>query len=153
MKAGKFKNPQIVNPVKLDAFDQMQEFCGACHQSFDAVMLLADRGGIHNIRFQPYRMFNSPGHLINDRRMSCVACHDPHEKMEREPSYYDSKCLACHVSKPGEARTEARMASACPVSRQQCVSCHMPKVEVPDFHFKFTDHWIRIVRPGDRVPN
>jgi hypothetical protein len=28
----------------------------------------------------------------------------------------------------------------------------MPKVELPEMHFKFTDHWIRIARPGDPVP-
>lgn len=153
VKAKKFKDLQIFNPKKLDAFDQMQEFCGACHQSFDAVMLMPGLGGINNLRFQPYRMFNSKGHLINDRRISCVACHDPHEKLKHETAYYDSKCLACHLATPNEVKTEARRAAACPVSKQQCVTCHMPKVEVPDLHFKFTDHWIRIVKPDNSVPN
>ena len=152
VKAKSFKDLQIFNPRKLDAFDQTQEFCGACHQSFDAVMLLPDRGGINNLRFQPYRIFKSRGHLINDRRMSCVACHDPHDKLQQEATYYDSKCLACHVASPKEVKTKARMASACPVSKRQCVTCHMPKVEVPDLHFKFTDHWIRIVEPNNPVP-
>ena len=153
VKAGNYKDLQIFNPKSLDAFDQMQEFCGACHQSFDTVMLLPDRGGINNVRFQPYRMFNSRAHFINDHRLSCVACHDPHGEMVRETAYYDSRCFACHLSSPGEASTKTRSASACPVSKQQCVTCHMPKVEVPDMHFKFTDHWIRIARPNDRVPN
>jgi hypothetical protein len=153
VKAGNYKDLQIFNPRGLDAFDQMQEFCGACHQSFDTVMLLPDRGGINNFRFQPYRMFNSRAHFINDPRLSCVACHDPHGEMVRETPYYDSKCFACHLSSPGEASTKTRAASACPVSKQQCVTCHMPKVEVPDMHFKFTDHWIRIARPNERVPN
>jgi hypothetical protein len=146
------KDLQIFNPARLDAFDQMQEFCGACHQSFDAVMLLPDQGGINNVRFQPYRMFKSRGHFINDHRISCTACHDPHDKSRHEAEYYDSKCFACHVSDRKEARTEARMAGACPVGKRECVTCHMPKVEVPDMHFKFTDHWIRIVKPGSPVP-
>jgi hypothetical protein len=29
----------------------------------------------------------------------------------------------------------------------------MPKVELPGSHFKFTDHRIRIVRPGEQFPN
>jgi hypothetical protein len=153
VKARRFKDLQIFNPKNLDAFDQTQEFCGACHQSFDTVMLLPDRGGINNLRFQPYRMANSPGHFINDRRLSCVACHDPHEKLEHQAAYYDAKCLACHLSSREEVKTEARSASACPVSKQQCVTCHMPKVEVPDLHFKFTDHWIRIGKPDNSVPN
>jgi len=146
------KELHIFNPKRLDALDQMQEFCGACHMSFDQVMLLEDRGGLNNVRFQPYRIANSRGHLINDSRMSCVACHDPHREMVREASYYDEKCLACHVASPKEPRTELRQASGCPVSKQQCVTCHMPKVDVPDLNHKFTDHWIRIVRPGDPVP-
>jgi len=28
----------------------------------------------------------------------------------------------------------------------------MPKVEIPGSHFKFTDHRIRIVRPGEPYP-
>jgi len=146
-RAGNLKDLGIFNPGTLDAFDQMQEFCGACHQSFDTVMLLPDQGGINNIRFQPYRMFKSQSHFINDSRISCVACHDPHGKLEREPAFYDAKCLACHLSKPTEARTQARAAAACPVSTQLCVTCHMPKVELPEMHFKFTDHWIRISKP------
>jgi hypothetical protein len=153
VRARNYKDLQIFNPESMDPLDQMQEFCGACHQSFDSVVLLPDRGGIKNVRFQPYRMLNSRGHLLNDRRMGCVACHDPHDKSGHEPSYYDSKCFACHLSSPKEVKTESRNAAACPVSKQQCVTCHMPKVEVPDLHFKFTDHWIRIARPGDPVPN
>jgi hypothetical protein len=29
----------------------------------------------------------------------------------------------------------------------------MPKVEIPGAHFKFTDHRIRIARPGEPYPN
>jgi hypothetical protein len=29
----------------------------------------------------------------------------------------------------------------------------MPQVEIPGSHFKFTDHRIRIARPGDPYPN
>jgi hypothetical protein len=97
-------------------------------------------------------MFNSRGHNTNDSRLSCVACHDPHDNLEHEVTFYDSKCLACHLSSPKEIKTEARMAAACPVSTRQCVTCHMPKVELPDMHANFTDHWIRVVKPGAPVP-
>lgn len=152
VKSRSYKDPQIFNPKKLDALEQMQDYCGACHQSFETVMLLPERGGINNLRFQPYRMANSRGHFINDRRISCVACHDPHQKLEHEATYYDAKCLACHLANNKEIKTEERKASACSVSNQQCITCHMPKVEVSGLHFKFTDHWIRIVKPNDKVP-
>jgi len=151
-RAKDLRDPQIFNPAGLDALELSQEFCGACHQSFDTVMSLAEQGGTANIRFQPYRIFNSPGHLVNDRRMSCTACHDPHDQLQHDEAYYDSKCLACHLSTAKEQKTEARSAPACPVSTRQCASCHMPKVELPEMHYKFTDHWIRIVKPGAAVP-
>jgi formate-dependent nitrite reductase cytochrome c552 subunit len=36
------------------------------------------------------------------------------------------------------------------VATKYCVSCHMPKLEVPEMHHEFTDHKIRIVKPGDQ---
>jgi hypothetical protein len=150
VKAG--LKPQIFNPGKLDANDLSQEFCGSCHRSFETVMLMPKQDGINNVRFQPYRMFNSRGHNQGDPRMSCVACHNPHEKLERNAEYYDSKCLTCHLSTAKEARSDSRSAPACPVNTKQCVTCHMPKVEVPEMHFKFTDHWIRVAKPNAPVP-
>jgi hypothetical protein len=147
-----FKRLQIYNPSELDTFELSQEFCGSCHQSFDTVMSLAGQGGAANIRFQPYRIFNSRAHLINDRRLSCVACHNPHQQLERDASFYDAKCLACHLSTAKEVKTRERSAAACPVSTKGCVTCHMPKVELPAMHYQFTDHWIRIVKAGEPAP-
>lgn len=152
VKARKFKELQIFNPGKMDADELTQEFCGSCHRSFDQVMVMPRQAGFNNIRFQPYRIFNSRGHK-GDPRINCVACHDPHDKLERDAAFYDSKCLACHLAGSGDAKTPRRSAAACPVSKQQCAKCHMPKVELPEMHFMFTDHWIRIVKPNDPVPN
>jgi hypothetical protein len=152
VKAKKVKELQIFNPGNLDPLGLTQEFCGACHQSFEAVMLMPDQGGANNIRFQPYRIFNSKGHNSRDSRISCIACHNPHENVRHDVAFYDSKCLACHLSKSKEAATQARKAPACPVSDRQCSVCHMPHLELPGVHAKFTDHWIRVVRPGEPVP-
>ena len=151
IKAGN-KNLQIFNPAKLDADELSQEFCGACHVGFEKALLMPKQGGMNNLRYQPYRIFNSRGHS-GDARVSCVACHDPHDKLAEDPALYDSKCLACHLTTRGQAKTTARSATACPVSKQQCTTCHMPKIELPGGHAKFTDHWIRIVKAGQAVPN
>jgi hypothetical protein len=29
----------------------------------------------------------------------------------------------------------------------------MPKIEIKAAHFKFTDHYIRVVKPGEKFPN
>ena len=66
----------------------------------------------------------------------------------RSSSFYDPKCLACHATEHVTAVKPGR--KSCPVERQNCVTCHMPKVELPGAHYKFTDHWIRKVS-GDAV--
>jgi hypothetical protein len=146
------RNVKVFNPAKLDADELSQEFCGACHVSFEKALLMPKQGGAINLRYQPYRIFNSRGHN-GDSRISCVACHDPHDKLAEETAFYDSKCFACHLTTRDQVKTAARSAAACPVSKKQCTTCHMPKIDLPGAHGKFTDHWIRIVKPGEATPN
>jgi len=152
MKEKQVDEPQIFNPGGLGAFDLSQSFCGTCHTSFEQAMLQPGQSGINNIRFQPYRMFNSRGHNTNDPRVSCLACHNPHEKLQQDAAFYDAKCLACHLTTAKETKTEQRSADPCPVSTKNCASCHMPKVELPGMHAAFTDHWIRIAKPNEPTP-
>lgn len=154
MKTGNFKEKGIANLRALSTEEQ-SNFCGACHRTWDQVMLLPGRGGIDNVRFQPYRLTNSRCYDTEDRRISCTACHNPHEELKRVPAAYDSKCMACHVANSSSLKTaqaSTRPASPCPVETKNCVTCHMQKIELPGAHFKFTDHHIRVVRPNDRVP-
>ncbi len=135
----------------MDSDDLVQEFCGACHRGFEQVLSLPGQDGINNIRYQPYRIFNSPGHK-GDERISCVACHNPHDRLERDEAFYDAKCVACHRTKIEDVKIGRRSAPACPVSKTQCVSCHMQKVELPGAHATFTDHWIRVVKADQPIP-
>ncbi|MEJ7617815.1 MAG: multiheme c-type cytochrome [Pyrinomonadaceae bacterium] len=158
MRAGNFKEKQLTNLRTLNTEDQLN-FCGACHRTWEQVMLLPNRGGIDNVRFQPYRLTNSACYDTEDRRISCTACHDPHEEVRREPAFYDAKCTSCHSQSATVASNRAaasghaqRRAPSCPTGKQQCVTCHMPKVEVPGAHFKFTDHQIRVVKPNSPHP-
>lgn len=152
MKAKHVDEPQIFNPRALDGNELSQSFCGTCHTSFEQAMLLPGQSGINNIRFQPYRMFNSRGHNTNDPRVSCLACHNPHEHLQKDAAYYDQKCLACHLTTAKDTKTERRSAPFCPVSTKNCTTCHMPKVELAGMHAQFTDHWIRIAKPNEPVP-
>jgi hypothetical protein len=151
MRAHNAGDLQIFEPEKLESDELTQEFCGACHRGFEQVMGLPGQDGINNIRYQPYRIFNSAGHK-GDARISCVACHNPHDRLERDESFYDAKCLACHLTKTDKARTIERSAPPCPVSNTRCVSCHMPKIDLPGAHAVFTDHWIRVAKAGQQVP-
>ena len=133
----------IVNPRRLGAADSV-DFCGACHATFWDVKL-ADERGIAALRSQPYRLQSSRCWSEGDARVTCVACHDPHQPLVRETSSYDARCLSCHVA-AGATKTDAHPGRACKVQTANCASCHMPKYEVPGMHFKFTDHLIRVVR-------
>jgi hypothetical protein len=123
------------------------DFCGACHATFWDVKL-ADERGIAALRSQPFRLQSSRcwSHAgAGDARLTCVACHDPHQPLVREPSAYDAKCLSCHVT-AGTTPTASHPERACKVGTENCSSCHMPKYQVPGMHFQFTDHLIRVVR-------
>ncbi|MEJ7709961.1 MAG: multiheme c-type cytochrome [Pyrinomonadaceae bacterium] len=169
MKVGNLAEKSIFNPAKLSGDELTQEFCAACHRSAEDVALMPDQAGINNVRFQPYRIFGSPCYA-DDKRISCTACHDPHQELKRDISSYDSKCMACHISKAilpktqfikaatlpaalsDENATPVATAPPCPVETANCASCHMPKVDLPGSHTKFTDHRIRVVKPGDAFP-
>jgi Cytochrome c3 len=83
-------DPFIFNPKTLDPDRLSQEFCGACHRGVDTVAMMPDLGGISNVRFQPYRLYNSRGHDPKDARLACTACHDPHSV---HPSTLRELCL------------------------------------------------------------
>jgi hypothetical protein len=124
--------------------EQTSAFCGQCHRTWEEI---AGSGqmGVVNVRFQPYRLTNSKCYDTDDSRISCLACHNPHQEIDRTAAHYDAKCQACHDGgKPS--------AVACKVAKSNCVTCHMPKVEIPGSHHQFFDHEIRIVKANE-YPN
>ncbi len=138
----------ILNPGRFDTEGQTQ-FCGSCHRTWAQVELMRVRG-VDGVRFQPYRIFSSKCYDFDDRRIACSTCHNPHEEVRPDPAFYDAKCLACHRRSDNPATTGPRPCRASP--RSNCAGCHMPKYEIPGSHFQFTDHQIRVVRPGDLNP-
>jgi nitrate reductase cytochrome c-type subunit len=125
--------------------EETANFCGQCHRTW-AEIAAQPNPGIADIRFQPYRLTGSKCYDPDDARISCLACHNPHHDFDNPQKVnFDPKCLACHGGgKPG--------AKACPVSKDKCVSCHMPRIDLPGAHYKFTDHRIRIVKPNEPFP-
>jgi hypothetical protein len=157
VKAGNLKDKRIFNPGTLDT-EELSNFCGSCHRTWEQVVLMqqfmrrsSKELGVNSVRFQPYRLTNSPCYSVNDKRISCTACHDPHENRQKALPSYDSNCTACHTRTVKAAEVAGRNAKICPVSTRNCVYCHMPKVDLPGSHFKFTDHMIRVVRPNESV--
>jgi hypothetical protein len=135
-------DPRKLNPVEL------VDFCGACHATFWDIALEGNTGPIA-LRSQPYRLESSRCWGPGDARITCTACHDPHEPLVRDAPSYDRRCLGCHVS-AGEPATRERSGRVCKVGTKGCVTCHMPMYEVPEMHSRFTDHLIRVVPPATR---
>jgi hypothetical protein len=130
--------------------ESLSNFCGQCHRSWETVVRNGWRG-LPDVRFQPYRLANSRCFNGIDPRISCIACHDPHQNLVRDDTFYDSRCLACHA--PTAKPTSTGPAKLCPVAKSKCVSCHMPKTTLPGGHLHFTDHQIRIVKAGEPFPD
>jgi hypothetical protein len=155
-KTGEEAAKLIFNPGRLGGDELSQDFCGSCHRGNNEFALLKGME-INNVRFQPYRIFHSKCYS-DDRRISCTACHDPHTPLKQNAAYYDAKCLSCHESKEASTVTKASQTTqslipGCRVSAKDCASCHMPKIGPTSAHFKFTDHYIRIVKPKEAYPN
>lgn len=143
-----FASESPVYPPKLGRMssEETADFCGQCHRTWSTIAIQGPHN-ITNVRFQPYRLVNSRCYDAADARIRCTTCHDPHNDEAKPIASYDAKCKSCHAvdGKPG--------AKLCKVAKSDCASCHMPKVEIKEAHNKFTDHWIRIAKPGAPVPN
>lgn len=149
VKAGETPAKSIFNPGLMSGDELTQQFCASCHRGAEEFSLLKSME-INNVRFQPYRIFRSKCYS-DDRNISCTACHNPHEPLREDAAYYDKRCLECHSLRDKNAK--AGNGTSCPVADKDCTSCHMPKIEVKAAHFKFTDHYIRVVKPGETFPN
>ena len=151
MKTGQSRQTFVFNPARLEP-GELTDFCGACHRTFLDVVSLKIHG-IRNVRFQPYRLVGSRCWNAADARIQCVSCHDPHERMVKGAALYDAKCLACHGVGMSAKPSRNQPGPACPVEKRQCVNCHMPKLTLPGAHSQFTDHQIRVARPGEDYPD
>ena len=147
----------VFNPAELSPADSI-DFCGSCHRTFaDASLSLGGQRSTAAVRFQPYRLEESKcWRATQSDKLTCIACHNPHEPLNRETASYDRKCLSCHAPhadlQDAAANTVSRPANSCPKATKDCTSCHMPKVNVASMHGDFTDHFIRIVKAEDGFP-
>ncbi len=137
-----------LNPASLGPSDSV-DFCGACHRTRGDILQVGLRG-LATIRFPAYRLQDSRcWGSDGDARITCVACHDPHRPLVEDAASYDKNCLACHALAGASTAAKDRPAPACTVARNLCVTCHMPKYEIPGLHGIFTDHKIAVRPKGE----
>ena len=146
----KISGQEIFNPEVLSPADSV-DFCGACHGTFWDTRLSGTKG-VSTTRSAPYRLVTSKCWGNGDSRLICTSCHDPHKQLETDAAAYDPVCRSCHINSPGEKTTVRHPGAACPKAVSNCTNCHMQKVYIPEMHASFTDHRIRIVKPGEAFP-
>jgi hypothetical protein len=116
---------------------EVNRFCGTCHRSpeNEAVTNL-DKAW--NVRHQPVYFAQSACYLESQGALSCLTCHDLHQKLDRESASYDRKCAGCHKSVKHSSESGFR-----PPPAKNCVGCHMPRVS-PYPHIEFSNHRIGV---------
>ena len=170
---------RIVNPARMKPAEAV-DLCGSCHSTAWDVRVMG-AVGVQTVRFPAYRLEQSRcWGTSGDARITCFACHDPHAPLARQAAAYDSACLQCHANRDGTGASTAGTAGrpgdmaspmlrpigstpaapgsqhpgpACPVATSKCVTCHMPKIELPEMHYKFTDHRIRVAHNDAPFPD
>ncbi len=153
MKTGQIERGKkiILNPKSLDAASSV-DFCGACHRTTQDVLEM-NVSGVATVRFQPFRLQQSRCWSRANGQLNCVTCHNPHQPLVHGAASYDQICLRCHSQGSSPSGNKGRRTLACSVSKVDCVSCHMPKVEVPGMHYSFTDHRIRVAKADAPYPD
>lgn len=127
---------KIQNPRKLTAV-QINTLCGGCHRQASDLDDNADWSNSWNVRHQPRYLHRAACFRNSSGALSCLTCHDPHQRVKPAASSYDAKCASCH---PKTQHTTS-------VTSRSCVGCHMPQVAT-GANLTFTNHWIGIYAPG-----
>jgi Tfp pilus assembly protein PilF len=164
----------IVNPTRLPLARRL-DICEQCHVHTAVSVLREGKDEFSYMPSQPLRdqwaFFKQSGSIdivshadrlrqsacflgsrTSARPLECATCHDPHQP----PATADSRsaaCQSCHTPDALARRLTREASRADHAPGADCVSCHMPKVGergVP--HGTFTDHWIRVTKPGAPPP-
>jgi tetratricopeptide (TPR) repeat protein len=156
--AAKFPQSAIASPAHASPAE-INQMCGDCH-SQHLLAMPAARTAPDWTRFPGSTLPWSRCYTESGGALSCLTCHNPHRNAETAPSYYEAKCLSCHlksvatsetiVATTSVENTATTFRSPCPVSpTRDCLQCHMPKVRYQWLHGDFTDHYIRVHRPNE----
>lgn len=130
--------PQPIYGLRRLSADKVQKLCENCHGAPGAVDDAQLRENPSLPRFAGPGLALSRCYREGGGKLSCVSCHNPHERPSKDLSSYEPVCKSCHG-------TSKSAGAVCPINpRNDCIRCHMPAlpVEFP-VPAEFRTHWIR----------
>lgn len=119
---------------------QAMQMCAECHGTLGRE--IAQQSDAAIVRFQSTTLTFSACYKKSETTggFDCLTCHSPHQNAETDLKYYENKCLKCHDAQ----KTGPEKPVVCKMNpKQDCITCHMPKIDSIQPHAKFTDHQIR----------
>ena len=143
-----FKPGAGSNPV--DSAD----FCGkSCHGTFWDVKRSSRGERRHHRQIEPYRLESRSAGTRETRGSPALPATTPMNRSRRGP-LPTTRPAGAAMPQGHIRRVRPRRQLFCPVaSKDRAFTRHMPKVDVPSMHTKFTDHSsIRIAREGEAYP-
>lgn len=122
---------------------EVVKLCGRCHGT--AGRGVAEGDAFLALRFQAATLTWSRCYQESGGRFGCLTCHSAHGDAATSAVAYESRCLGCHAPAGADGGSAAQ--TPCPVNpARDCLGCHMPLLQSPMPHARFTDHYIRVRR-------
>lgn len=139
----------VQNPGKWST-QSFMALCQQCHNETATVEgtlmgISEDPADRNTVKYHVHGLQQSRCFQQSKGAMTCVTCHDPHGKSETQAPFYEKRCIECH-----DPRTAGQVTCGAGQT-QNCLPCHMPKVEVEKYTH-FADHWIRARSPFAQKP-
>ena len=123
----------IINPAKDQDQDDM--VCYDCHSKKEVDFLEKDDDRMINFTAHSSRL--SLSKCFTEGGITCITCHDPHQKYSETINQLNKPCLQCHAKELTKIENHQ--------NNLDCAACHMPRKESADIpHLSPTEHWIKV---------
>ncbi|MFB3389496.1 cytochrome c3 family protein [Flavobacterium sp. LAR06] len=85
-----------------------------------------------------FRLMAQSKCFINNEKMDCITCHNPHENASKNLASYSKICMSCHQNGIKHSdKTLKKMSGS--LLANNCVECHMPKKSSGAIKFQLSD--------------
>jgi predicted CXXCH cytochrome family protein len=113
---------------------------GLPYQRFWAAFVAPAGAGDSRFAGQVEQMHESRCYRASRGRLSCISCHDPHDRPapEARAAYFRDRCMECHADRGCRLPEPVRLRRG---GGDDCTACHMPQLNTSNnAHLATTDH-------------